>query len=127
MSNIEMFKKLLIDWEKVELINLDYDVYDMKKMRKILNDEKYFRRQDYRNKQLKEINLPLENLNNFLTSTMGWIHCNPSKDKTIKLSNEAFLLINHNRLDTKILNTKIGMKTFFKYLTTASVSYTFIG
>jgi len=117
MSTVEKFKRVLADWEKVELINLDYDTFDIKKMRKILNSIKYFRNQDYRNNELKDIDIVMGNLNDFLTFTMGWIHCNPSKKDTIKLSNEAFLLTKGDRSYTKDLNTEIGIKTFLNYLT----------
>jgi len=110
------FKKFINQWEINKLEKLPLNEFQIKNVRKILTSSKYFSHKDYYNHELYTRQLNLQELNKFLTATMGWIHCNPSKEKTIKLSKEAFIFPFNEGDELNILNTKKGMKNFFNDL-----------
>jgi len=120
------FKDFIDIWENSDLDKMQGEDLEVKNVRKILSTVKYQDKRAYDNKELHLLQPPINMLNTFITSTMGWIHCNPSKQDTIDLANEAFVFPDNQRKDIDrkdikredldILNTKSGMNYFFNYL-----------
>lgn len=108
------FIEFIDKWENIDLDKFPSSALNVKNVRKILNSTKYFNKKDYHNSELSSTQLALSLLNDFVSSTMGWIHCNPSKKETIALSKETYVFPIEE--DLNACNTKIGMEHFFNYL-----------
>jgi len=121
------FELLLQKWESIKL-NMDSDDLKVENSRQVLRSSDYVNKSEYYNIDLKDTSLAMKNIYDFVSSTMGWIHCNPSKEETKKLSQEAFIFSETNmkgerveqlpgEVFQKFINTKQGMDNFFDDLT----------
>lgn len=110
----EEFIKFIDNWENIDLDKFSPAELDVKNVRKILNSTQYFNRKDYLNNELSSTQLALSLLNDFVSATMGWIHCNPSKKDTVALAKEAYVFPNAD--DLNACNTRLGMEHLFEYL-----------
>ncbi len=117
LNTKDNFEKLIEEWENVKLKRFNSEDLELKNSRRILTNQKYFSKRDYYNVEISTTYPYINQLDLFLTTVLGWIHCNPSKEKTVSLAEEAFCWPKNHDQNIRALNSKNGFQNFFDYLT----------